>query len=48
MGITPPQQHRHSEVDSNMMADENKDVSMLDVRDASKDDGSPYEGTDSS
>lgn len=48
MGITPPQQHHHNEVDSNIMAEENKDVSMLDVRDASKDDGSPYEGTDSS
>lgn len=30
------------------MAEENKDVSMLDVRDASRDDGSPYEGTDAS
>lgn len=48
MGITPPQQHHHNEVSSGNMGEETKDISMLDVRDASKEESSQYEGTDSS
>lgn len=48
MGITPPQHHHHNELNSGTMSEETKDVSMLDVRDASREDNSPYEGTDTS
>lgn len=54
MGNIPPQGHRHtSEADSGRLnskglSEENNDVSMVDVREGSKGDSSPYSGTNTS